>query len=138
MRQTVISYLIFASVITSSTNELIALEKKKIEPVDEWIGEIEAVPAGMGDSQVITDEKTLAKWWKDAAPKGKSPVIDFKNDFVVILYARGSSMDVSAVLDNGELTVVGETSKDSPPGVRYSIALFHRAGIKKVNEKPLK
>ena len=115
-----------------------AIEKKTIEPVNEWTGEIDAVPAGMGDSQIITDAKTLAKWWKDAAPAGKPPEINFTNDFVVILYARGSSMEVTATLDGRNLTVESETSKDSPPGVRYSIVLFHRGDIARVNGRPLK
>ena len=106
--------------------------------MNEWTGEIDAVPAGMGDSQIITDAKTLAKWWKDAAPAGKPPEINFTKDFVVILYARGSSMEVTATLDGRNLTVEGETSKDSPPGVRYSIVLFHRGDIARVNGRPLK
>ena len=115
-----------------------AEEKKFVKPNSQWAGDIEDVSPSLGEAKLITTSEQMAKLWKDWAGKGKAPDINFATEFAVVVFSRGSSLDIKATNTDGVMDVFGFGTKDIQPGMRYIVGSFSRDGVKKVNGKELK
>ncbi|WP_020475042.1 hypothetical protein [Zavarzinella formosa] len=116
----------------------LAEDKKFVKPVNQWAGEIEDVAPTIGETRIFTDSASLAKWWKDSTAPGKVPEANFAQNFVVIVFNRGSSLDIKATMEGSTMSVFGYGTRDNPPGIRFVVGEFSREGVKKVNDKVLK
>jgi hypothetical protein len=112
--------------------------KKYVKPNSQWAGEVEDVNSDLGPARVFTTSEELAKIWKDLNGKGKPPEVNFAAEFAVIVFSRGSALDIKAINDDGVMDVFGFGTKDIQPGMRYVVGTFSRDGVKKVNGKELK
>ena len=115
-------------------------QPKAVKPTAEFkgavtdVGLLKEIPAG----QFIANEKDLEKLWTAWKISDKMPKVDFTKDLVVLATTRGSTLRLTARLDDkGNLRVGGFGTRDLRPGFRYVIAVIPREGVKSVNGKEL-
>jgi hypothetical protein len=93
-----------------------------------------AAPAG----GVITDPKDFAALWEAWRPGEKQPEIDFAKTIIVVGTIDGPNrMFVSLNNDAGNLKTQFGGTKVGGAGFGYLIAAVQRAGIDRVNDRPL-
>jgi hypothetical protein len=115
-------------------------QPKAVKPSAEFKGAVadvallKEIPAG----HFIANEKDLEKLWTAWKIGDKMPKVDFTKDIVVIATTRGSTLRLTARLDDkGNLRVGGFGTRDFRPGFRYVIAVIPREGVKSINGKEL-
>jgi hypothetical protein len=87
---------------------------------------------------IITDAKAFAKLWKAWRKDEKTPEINFTKEFVLVTLASGPNRpSITAMLDDGKLTIRALQTLIGGSGFGYSLATFNRKGIKTVNGKAL-
>ncbi len=128
--------LVAAAVIVPA----VTAEPKEIKPSLNWTGVVnnEALSKKAPDSGIITDQKSFEAVWK-AWSKEKVPALDFKKDLVVVTLALGgpNRPGITATLDEGDLKIMAISTLIGGDAFGYSLAVFPREGIKKVNGKPV-
>jgi hypothetical protein len=91
-----------------------------------------------GTPEFITTAAGFEKLWQQWMLKGKTPIVDFKKDLVVIVTSSGSKLSLTPKLDEkGNLEVLGVGTLDFRPGFRYVLGVVSREGVKTVNGKAL-
>jgi len=113
-------------------------DKKFVKPNNQWAGEIEDVNPKLAGPILIGTSVEMAKYWKDMSGKGNPPDVNFAKEFAVVVFSRGSSVDIKATNTDGVMDVFGFGTKDIVPGMRFVVGAFDREGVKKVNGKELK
>jgi hypothetical protein len=112
----------------------------EVEPVKEWGGKFddtklkkEAPKGGL-----ITDAKAFEKLWKAWFKGQELPKVDFTKRFAVVTLAGGpNELFTKFKLDKGDLKVEPAQTLVGGPGFGFSIAVFDRKGIRKVDGKEL-
>jgi hypothetical protein len=113
-------------------------EKKTVQLEKEWKGSVDDESLAKNSPAVISDAKALEKLWNAWRIEGKVPSVDFKKQLIILTTTSGSKLRLSASLDDkGNLAVLGLSTMDLRPGVRYVIATVSREGVKTVNGKKL-
>jgi len=115
-------------------------QARAVKPTAELKGAVEdtgllkELPAG----HFLANEKALDKLWTAWKIADKKPKVDFTKEIVVVATTRGSTLRLTARLDDkGDLRVGGFGTRDLRPGFRYVIAVVSREGVKTVNGKEL-
>ena len=84
----------------------------------------------------IAGPKAFAKLWKDWKIEGKMPAIDWKKEIVLVGTSGGSSMGLSASVDDkGDLKTVSFGTDDIRPDSAYRIIVVPSKGVKAINGK---
>ena len=114
-------------------------EPKKEKPAVELGGSIadESLQKESPANGVVASQKEwekLAKAWgiKDA------PKVDFGKHLLAVGTWKGSSFNITPMVNDGDLTVSAGGTKDLRPGFRWKIVSVPREGVKTVQGKPLK
>ncbi|MSR31764.1 MAG: hypothetical protein EXR99_09690 [Gemmataceae bacterium] len=88
-------------------------------------------------AKVIVSQKGLEGLWKVWKLEGKAPEVDFKNEIVLVETTRGSRLSLSAKVKDGDLQVIGISTRDLGPGFRFVIGAVSREGVKTVQGKEI-
>jgi len=139
MRLTMITALA-ALVVAATVAEAQRLPKgKTIVPERDWAAIVkgDAEMKKAPKNGLLTNQKDFAELWKAWRAEEKVPEIDFKQKFAVVSLASGPNRpQVKAVLtDEGNLEISAISTLVGGPGFGYSIAVFERKGVRKVNGK---
>jgi hypothetical protein len=116
-------------------------DKKELKPIKTWKGSIDDVKLQKEapKSGYISNQKDFAKLWKAWKLGDKVPKVDFKKELVMLATSNGSSVGLTATLDEkGNLTNTGFATSDFGEGFRYRMITVQRDGVKTINGKELK
>jgi hypothetical protein len=115
-------------------------ERKQVDPISEWGGRFNdtMLKKEAPKNGVITDAKAFAKLWKAWRKDEKLPKVDFTKEFVVVTLASGPNSALPEfTLEGGHLKASDRQTLVGGDGFGYSLAVFSRKGVKKVNGRDL-
>jgi len=115
---------------------------KVVKPDNDWTGKVtdnkkvKDAPA----KGYITEKDAFEKLWKSWRGDEKVPTVDFTKKIVIVTVSTGGPNvpRITARLNEGNLQVLAISTKLAGPGFGYSIAVFDKEGIKKLNGKEVK
>ncbi len=141
-RSVCLGFLLAGFLALSADAQPLKGKRKLVVPAQEWgaVVKDEKLAKEAPRSPVLTDPKTFEKVWKAWRPTERLPDVNFKTKFVYLSLSLGgpNRPRVGAALDDeGNLTVNAESTLIGGPGFGYSLAVFERKGVKKVNGKAL-
>ena len=116
-------------------------EPKTVQPDRNWVAVLhdDTLKKMSPKTGLVTEKKAFEQLWKAWRKDEKVPEIDFKKQFVVVTLAGGPNKPgVTATLDEGNLKIQARQTLIGGKGFGYSIAVFKREGVKKVNGQELK
>jgi hypothetical protein len=111
---------------------------KVIKPEREWV-DVAADDKLMKEAPkdgIIVDAKAFEKLWKAWRKDEKVPKIDFDKNLVVVTLAVGGPNKprcTARLGEDGDLKILAISTKLGGDGFGYSIGVYEKAGIKKVN-----
>jgi hypothetical protein len=119
--------------------------RTRVSPVVTWQGSAQRnLPVGFGPHQikVISNPKAFEERWKARRPKEEAPSVNFADYFAVEVIQPGGHYTLLGLLldERGKATVHGvgvQQAVDVPKGCDYTIAIFPRKGVKKVDGRDL-
>jgi hypothetical protein len=124
--------------LSTSFGEEALKTKDEPRPLREFIGEAgEGVEKGPVHD-VIQDQASYERIWRNLG-LGKNPgEIDFSKEFGVISTTRGSRVSFRLRDEgDGKLNVMSISTRDIRPGLRYAIGVLSRSEWKQVNDTRL-
>jgi hypothetical protein len=134
-----INKLTFAAILSLSLSGPAIAAPTEVKATNAWKGSVGDVKLRneKPDNGVIADAKGFEKLVK-AWNVEKVPALDFTNELVLVDTTVGSSLNLTAILDeSGNLKVTSIATRDFGPGFRYVIISVSKEGVKTVNGKPL-
>jgi hypothetical protein len=112
--------------------------KNEPRPLREFIGEAgEGVEKGPVHD-VIQDQASYERIWRNLGLGNNPGEIDFSKEFGVISTTRGGRVSFRLRDEgDGKLNVMSISTRDIRPGLRYAIGVLSRSEWKQVNETRL-
>jgi hypothetical protein len=122
-----------------------AEERTLVSAVVTWQGSAQRnLPVGFGphEIKVISNARAFAERWKARRPKEEAPAVNFADYFAIEVIQPGGDYALLGLLldERGKATLHGvgvQQAVDVPKGFGYTIAIFPRKGVKKVDGRDL-
>jgi hypothetical protein len=140
--RTLTTAILSGLVLTMLVGSLIAQEDKGkvIKPEREWVEVIndEKLSKESPKDGIIVDAKAFEKLWKAWRKDEKVPKIDFDKNLVVITLSLGGPNKpgcTATLYKDGNLKIEAMSTLIGGDAFGYSIGVYPKAGIKKVNDK---
>ena len=126
-----------AAAIAIGCSGLACAQAATVEPIKSWSGRVpldERPPLQTS----IAKASDWTRIWKQCRVEGPAPKVDFQKSLGLVAVRRGSVVKFMSVnVENGNLTTNVAVTADMPDYMSCAIVLVNRAGIRKVNGKPV-
>lgn len=132
---TLLSICLYAALTIVNAQE----KAERVKPIKTWNGSVADVELTKlaPKNNIIANEKNWKKIWAVWAVGDELPEIDFKENLILVGTSRGSRLNTSATLKDGDMRVISFGTRDLRPGFRYNLVQVSRKGVKTVNGKAI-